>query len=98
MTDYIPHYTKKKQVLARKEDALSRLIRRNAPMSKVVAAAEGVRDARIRVVRAQRATIAPRDDAQEQYDALDARIEAIANTPIAVLLAEFGYTVDEGVD
>ncbi len=96
MTNYIPHYTKKKQILSRKEQALRRLVHSNAPDDKLVAAAEEVRDARVRVrvrvLRAQRATIVPKDDACKQYEKIDARIQTIAETSIAIILSEFGYT------
>ena len=92
MTNYIPHYTKKKQILSCKEQALRRLVQSNAPNDKLVAAAREVRDARIRVLRAQRATIVPKDDAYKQYEKIDARIQTIAETSITMILSEFGYT------
>ncbi len=95
MTNYIPHYTKKKQILARKEEALRRLISSRAPQDKLLGAAEVVRDARIRVLRAQRSTIVPKDDAQQAYDRIDARIQRIENTPIDAILLEFGYQSSE---
>ena len=58
MTNYIAHYTKK-QILARKEADLRRLIDSRADFTKPIEAAEDVRDARVRVVRAHRATIVP---------------------------------------
>ena len=90
MTNYIPHYTKKKQILARKEEALRRLISSRASKDKLLAAAELVRDARIRALRAQRATLVPKDDAQEVYDKIDAQIQRIENTPLDAILLEFG--------
>ena len=95
MTNYIPHYTKKKQILARKEEDLRRLISSHADDEKLLGAAEIVRDARIRVLRAQRATIVPKDNAQEAYDRIDARIHKIENTPIDSILLELGYTTGE---
>ena len=67
MTSYIAHHTKKKQILARKEAALQRLVDSNAPSAKLVAAADEVRDARIRVLRVQRSIIVPKDDADILY-------------------------------
>ena len=90
MTNYIPHYTKKKQILARKELALERLIAGDAAPDKLVSATEDVRDARVRVLRAQRATIVPKDDAYLQYEKIDARIQSILETPVTAILAEFG--------
>ena len=97
MTNYIPHYTKKKQILGRKEDALRRLINSQSPDDKLIAAAEDVRDARIRVLRAQCATIVPKDDACKRYEKIDARIQIIAETSIAIILTEFGYTSNRTV-
>ena len=45
MTNYIAHYTKKKQILARKESDLQRLIDGNVDVRKLIEAAEDVRDA-----------------------------------------------------
>ena len=95
MSNYIPHYTKKKQVLARKELALERLIARGEPRQKVVAAAEEVRDARIRVLRARRATIVPRGDADTQFQKLDDRIQQLLSTSLDSILAEFGLSKAE---
>ena len=89
MTNYVPHYTKKKQILARKEDYLRLLLIQNASPEKIFAAAKDVRDARIRVLRAQRATIAPKGDAQVQYGRLDARIQVIAAMSVGTILAEY---------
>lgn len=89
MSNYIPHYTKKKQILRRKEDFLRRLVSKNASQECILAAAEEVRDARIRVVRAQRATIPQTGDGQVQNNKLDARIQGIAATPLETIVAEF---------
>ncbi len=95
MTNYIPHYTKKKQILGRKESALKRLISSGAPSGKLIAAAEDVRDARIRVLRAQRATVVPKDDAHMIYERIDRRIRSILEVPIESILAEFGCAVGD---
>ncbi len=97
MTNYIPHYTKKRQILRRKEEALRLLISENAPKSKTVAYSEEIRDARIRVLRAERATIPP-THARERYEEIDARIRVIEESPVAAILAEFGYTMDADVE
>ncbi len=89
MSNYIPHHTEKKQTLSRKEDFLRRLVIQNASQERILAAVEEVRDARIRVVRAQRATITPTADGQVKYDKLDARIQGIATTPLETIVAEF---------
>ena len=94
MTNYVPHYSKKKQILARKEEALRRLISTCATSEKLLRAAEMVRDARVRVLLAQRATIRPIDDAQKLYDQIDDRILIIEATSLDSILSDFGYTYD----
>ena len=95
MTSYVAHHTKKKQILARKETALNRLIDAGALVAKLIAAADEVRDARIRVLRVQRSIIAPKDEADVQYAIIDRKITGIANTSAAKILAEFGYDLDQ---
>ena len=98
MTSYVAHHTKKKQILARKETALQRLIDAGAPVFKLVAAAEKVRDARIRVLRVQRSVIVPKDEADVQYAKIDRKIAVIANTSTATILAEFGSDLESDVN
>ena len=93
MANYLVHHTKKKQILARKEAALQRLIDGKATSGKLMAAAEDVRDARIRVLRVQRSIIVPKGDADTQYAKIDAKIETLSNTSAATILAEFGCAV-----
>ena len=94
MTSYIAHHTKKMQILARKEAALQRLVDSNAPSAKLVAAADEVRDARIRVLRVQRSIIVPNDDADVLYAKIDRKIQTISDTPTSSILAEFGCAVE----
>lgn len=91
MSNYIPHYTKKKQVLVRKELALQRSIDRNDSLQELLDAAEQVRDARVRVLQAQRSTIAPMGDADSQYQKIDEQIERLACTKLDAILVEFGF-------
>jgi hypothetical protein len=98
MTSYIAHHTKKKQILARKEAALQRLVDTAASAVKLVAAAQDVRDARIRVLRAQRAIIVPKAEADVVYAKIDRKIEVIANTPASNIVAEFGGAIDSDAD
>ncbi|GAB5406714.1 MAG: hypothetical protein Aurels2KO_49450 [Aureliella sp.] len=92
MTNYIANHTKKKRIPSRKEAALRRLIDAKAPIDKLIAAAEQVRDARIRVLRVRRSLIAPTEDADLQYAKVDSQIETIRDTPATSILQEFGYT------
>lgn len=94
MANYLAHHTKKKRILARKEADLKRLVAKSAPLAKLIAAAERVRDARLRVLRVQRSLIIPTGDAETQYSKLDARVEAVAATPASTILAELGYSCD----
>lgn len=98
MTSYIAHHTKKKQILGRKEAALRRIINSAAPADQLIAAAEEVRDARIRVLRVQRSIIVPKGDADTEYAMIDAKIERIANTLATAVLYEFGCSVDTDAD
>ena len=98
MANYVPHHTKKKQILEWKERALVRLISNGAPADKLLAAAEDVRDGRVRVLRAQRATIAPEGAARIRFDRIDEQIRQILDTPLASILAEFGRPIDDDND
>ena len=98
MTSYVAHHTKKKQILARKEAALQRLVDSNAPVTKLVAAADEVRDARIRVLHVQRSIIVPKDDADVLYAKIDRKIQTIADTPTSAILAEFGCVIEPEAD
>lgn len=90
MTSYIAHYTKKLQVLSRKEDLLDRLIKRGAPPSKLLAVATSIIEARIRVQHAKRATLIPRAEYLDQFAAIDARIAQIKAISPTNVLREFG--------
>jgi len=94
--NYVAHYTKKKQVLERKELALKRLIDCRATPDKLMAAAADVRDSRARVLRARRATIVPKDDAFVRYAKIDETIQAILAGSLLDILAEFGWEMADG--
>ena len=98
MSNYVPHYTKKKLILEAKEAALERLIAAEAPLDMLITAAEMVRDARVRVLQARRATIVPKDDAHLTYDRIDAQIQNALTSPVESMLAEFGYEDDEDLN
>ncbi len=98
MSNYVPHYTKKKQILARKEAALRRLIVRGATEEKLLFAALDIREARIRVLRARRAMIPPKGDATVKFRQIDQQIREVVAIPLPQLLAEFGYVEDLETD
>jgi hypothetical protein len=94
MSSYIPHYTKKRQILRRKEQNLRRLIQRGAGKEKLFRAAEEVRAQRIRVLKAERATVPPMGGPQaHRFDAIDNKIEALLAMPLEAILAEFKAAV-----
>lgn len=99
MTNYIPHYTKKKTALERNEAKLRRLVARAAPASKVIAMAETVRESRIRVLRARRATFPPTDGPQTlRIEKINLQIQTLEETSAQQILAEFGYNDSDHED
>jgi hypothetical protein len=93
--NYIPHYTKKKQILARKQHRLRRLIERRVTPQKLISAADAIREARIRVLRAQRATIPPKGDAHVLFDKIDRKIDALLKMTPQDILAHFECSADQ---
>jgi hypothetical protein len=96
VSNYLPHYTKKRQSLQRKELALRRLIDRGADSIKLAFSALEVREARVQVLRARLATVPPRcDEYGELIAQLQAKIGAERVDPGDVL-REFGWTPRAG--
>ena len=91
MANYLVHHTKKKQILAREEAKLRRLIKADASSDQLTAAAERIREARIRVLRVQRAMVAPKDDADIVYERIDRAIERLAEKTTDSIVAEFRF-------
>lgn len=89
MSNYIPRTQKKRERQERLESDLRRLIAAEADLDKLVDAAEEVRSARIRTVRANRQHCCSLGS-EARYDAEIAAIQAIG---IEVILAEFGWTL-----
>jgi hypothetical protein len=75
--------------------ALRRLIAGGVAPDKLMAAAVDVRDARVRALRARRATIVPKDDAYVQYARIDTKIQEILETSPLDILAEFGCQIED---
>ncbi|WP_425397780.1 hypothetical protein [Aeoliella sp.] len=65
-----------------------RLLNSDASVTKLLAAAEEVRAAKVRVLRAHRATIAPTDRNTEQFERVDARIAEVEQQTAAELLRQ----------
>lgn len=91
IVNYIPHYTKKKQILARKRLALSRLVKEGKPLSKLLTSALAVRDAQIRVLRAQRDQIAPFAKNAHLFEKIDAKIAIAEQIPLEEILGHHGW-------
>ena len=91
MAGYIPHYQKKQEILAAKEEKLRRLLAQQAAEPLLLKAAEVVRDARIIALRAKQAQLSPQDTPQRTKTLanLAAKIDAMKNTTPETILIEF---------
>jgi hypothetical protein len=90
MSNYLPHYTKKRQTQSRKEETLRRLIKLGASEDKLIAAAEEVRAARIRTFRASLAKLPSGGRIVTVESAkIEFQIEVIMATSAHAILAEF---------
>src|SRR5258705_4793628 len=89
MANYVAHHTKKKERLARLEQQLLRSVRGGTPRDRQLRLAEGVRLARIRALRAERATFVPRSGRQPNHGAaLKAKLAALEAISSEAILAE----------
>ena len=87
MSNYLPTYQKKIRIRKKREDELRRLISRSADEAKLLKAAQALRDARARALRAQAS-----ESSSVDKERLEAQIEAVmASTPEGVL-GEFRST------
>lgn len=93
MSNYIPNYRKKMRICGRREAVLRRLVDGGtAPREKIIAAALMVRDARIRVLRARRATIPPVNHTSIEFYQIDRKIRRLELMTDREILEEFGYS------
>jgi hypothetical protein len=91
MANYVAHYTKKQQALARRVEELRRRIARGEPAERLLAAAEEVRQARLRALRARRATIPPAEvPSRGRFIPIDEGIAEVSSSDAVTVLAEFG--------
>jgi hypothetical protein len=92
MTSYVANFQKKIRIRGEKEEALRRFIAQGKDETKLLKAAETVRDARIRELQAKKAQISPRDTPERivRISNLDRRIEALRATSPESILSEFG--------
>jgi hypothetical protein len=72
VSNYIPRYRKKRDILAKREQELIRVLKRGDSSEKVVAAVEEVRAAQIRVINAERARVPGREGYERHLANLDA--------------------------
>jgi hypothetical protein len=90
MANYVVNYTKKLHKLHDREECLRRLISHSAETKKLLDAAEEVRLARIRVLKARKAAIPPSYDPEEaRIGNIDNKVEELQKTSAETILAEF---------
>jgi hypothetical protein len=90
MSNYIPHYTKKREARRRREQALQRLVERGVGGAKLIQAAEEVRAARVRELLARLARIPPADGRKSaSFRKITADIEALRVMRVEAILEEF---------
>jgi len=91
MANYLTHYTKKRQILAKKEQKLRQLVSKGAAEEKLILAAAEVRSARIRKLQAGLAMLPPKEDpaTASRIANLEKDITKTTATPIESVLAEF---------
>lgn len=94
MSNYLPRTRKKRDRQERLEDDLRRLIAHGADPAKLSAAAEAVRAARIRTVRADRQHCWALGSTRRY----DAEIAALQTAPVEAILAEFKVRVGGRAD
>jgi hypothetical protein len=91
MTSYVSNFQKKIRIRGEKEEKLRRLIAQGKDESKLLKAAEIVRDARIRELQAKKAQLSPEDTPERlaRIARIDSQIDAIRATTPDSVLAEF---------
>lgn len=94
MSNYIPHYTKKKQQLAHREEAIKRLLKSGAAKEKLLSAAQEIVDARVRVLRSQRATLPPSERNAEDFARIEGKILAAMQQMPEEVLSQFRREVE----
>jgi len=95
MSNYFPHYRKKIEALARREQELIRAIQRGENERKIEQAAAAVHATRAAVLRAARSQLAPDGRDEVRFRRLSEQIEACLKTPVGAVVAEFRARRDE---
>ncbi|MBX3414237.1 MAG: hypothetical protein KF708_16235 [Pirellulales bacterium] len=101
MASYLANYQKKIRILAKQEQKLRCLIQQQAEKGRLWMLSAVVKEARIRVLNAQKARFSPRDTSERtsRLANLDRQIAAVRGMTLESILAEFegsGPTVTNG--
>lgn len=91
MTSYVANFQKKSRIRGEKEENLRRFIVQGKDETKLLKAADMVRDARLRELQAKKAQISPEDTPERlvRIAKIDSQIEATRATTSDSVLAEF---------
>jgi hypothetical protein len=89
MAGYVPHHRKKRDRLERLECDLLRSIQIGDSRERIIEIAEQVRQARIRVYRAELSRIAPDGKKAEAEDSIAARIEEWQHRSVESIIETF---------
>jgi len=90
MTNYVPRHAKKRERLHSLECDLFDAMSKRTDRDKILRLLAEIREAKIRVFRAQRAQIPPRDGpGSERFPGIDARIQEWQSKPIEEIEAHY---------
>ena len=89
MTSYVANHQKKLRSLARREIDLLHALQRGKSDSDLLAAAEEVRAARVRVLQVQYSRISPCEENEYRLKEMQEQIGLCQATPIGDIIAEF---------
>jgi len=89
MTSYVAYYGKKREQLDKHERELIALIQKNAPASKLLKAAQVVRDAHIRVPKSRREQLPASETSAAQRAILNDQIQLWLGTSPETVLARY---------
>jgi hypothetical protein len=87
MANYVAHYRKKLQTLARKKLALKRLLGGKWTEEEVAIAAEAIRESQIRALEAKKAQIPPCEGNAHRIHSIDLEIEKCKRLRVAEIVA-----------
>jgi hypothetical protein len=87
MANYVAHYRKKLQTLARNRLALKRLLRGKSTEEQIAIAAEAVRNCQIRALEAKKAQIPPSEESAYRIHAIEVEIETCKRQSLSEIVA-----------